>query len=114
MLNNGRRHWRFLHIWFAVFTAGTAFISLTVIVYCLYLNRNYFYFSTNMLQAGIPLVYIRDFLGHSSVTTTEIYARLNDEIKRKAIESVYPEIQTPEYPSWLEDADLMTWLENLV
>jgi integrase/recombinase XerD len=70
--------------------------------------------AAHMLQAGIPLVYIRDFLGHSSVTTTEIYARLNDEIKRKAIESAYPELQTPEYPSWLEDADLMTWLENLV
>ncbi len=70
--------------------------------------------AAHMLQAGIPLVYIRDFLGHSSVTTTEIYARLNDEIKRKAIESAYPEIQTPEYPSWIEDVDLMTWLENLV
>jgi len=69
--------------------------------------------AAHMLQAGIPLIYIRDFLGHASVTTTEIYARLNDEIKRKAIESAYPDMQTPEYPSWVENTDLMGWLENL-
>jgi len=70
--------------------------------------------AAHMLHAGIPLVYIRDFLGHSSVSTTEIYSRLNNEIKRKAIEAAYPEIHTPEYPSWIEDADLMNWLEDLV
>lgn len=32
------------------------------------------------------LVYIRDFLGHSSVITTEHYAKLNPEFMRKAIE----------------------------
>jgi site-specific recombinase XerD len=72
--------------------------------------------AASMLQAGIPLVYIRDFLGHSSVTTTEIHARLNNDIKRKAIESTYSERldQTPGFPSWIEDADLMNWLEDLV
>jgi site-specific recombinase XerD len=39
----------------------------------------------HLLEAGVNLVYIRDFLGHSSVTTTEIYARTNPEIKRKII-----------------------------
>lgn len=29
----------------------------------------------HLLQANVNLVYIRDLLGHSSVTTTEIYAR---------------------------------------
>lgn len=41
--------------------------------------------ATHMLQAGIPLIYIRDFLGHSSVVTTEIYARINDAAKFEAI-----------------------------
>jgi len=40
----------------------------------------------HLLEGGVNLVYIRDFLGHSSITTTEIYARANPEIKRKAIE----------------------------
>ncbi|WP_093798173.1 tyrosine-type recombinase/integrase [Sporomusa acidovorans] len=70
--------------------------------------------AAHMLQAGIPLIYIRDFLGHSSVTSTEIYARLNDEIKRKAIEEAYIDLNIPDYPSWQEDADLMDWLSNLV
>jgi site-specific recombinase XerD len=70
--------------------------------------------AAHMLQAGIPLVYIRDFLGHASVTATEVYARLNNETKRKAIEAAHPEIRIPETPSWIEDADLMRWLESLV
>jgi len=33
------------------------------------------------------LIYIRDFLGHSEISTTEIYARYDSEQKRKAIEA---------------------------
>lgn len=29
-----------------------------------------------MLEAGVPLIYIKDYLGHSSVKTTEIYAQV--------------------------------------
>ena len=67
----------------------------------------------HMLQAGIPLIYIRDFLGHASVKSTEIYARLNDEIKRKAIEAAYINLSVQEFPSWQEDVDLMDWLTDL-
>lgn len=42
--------------------------------------------SMHLLENGVNLIYIRDFLGHSSVTTTEIYARCNPELKRKYIE----------------------------
>lgn len=28
----------------------------------------------HLLESGVNLIYIRDFLGHSSVITTEIYA----------------------------------------
>ncbi len=40
----------------------------------------------HLLESGVNLIYIRDFLGHSLVTTTEIYAKSNPEVKRKAIE----------------------------
>ncbi len=40
----------------------------------------------HLLENGVNLIYIRDFLGHSSVTTTEIYARCNPELKREYIE----------------------------
>ena len=39
----------------------------------------------HLLEAGVNLIYIRDFLGHSSVTTTEIYAKTNPEIKRRIL-----------------------------
>lgn len=31
----------------------------------------------HMLEAGVPLIYIRNFLGHESVSTTEVYARVS-------------------------------------
>lgn len=67
----------------------------------------------HMLQAGINLVYIRDFLGHSNVTSTEIYARADSEMKRKALESAYVELDIGEMPSWEKDGELMNWLQNL-
>jgi len=69
--------------------------------------------SMHMLQAGINLVYIRDFLGHCSITSTEVYARADSEMKRKALESAYLELDTGELPPWKNDGDLMNWLQNL-
>jgi integrase len=40
----------------------------------------------HLLEDGVNLIYIRDLLGHASVTTTEIYAKANPELKRVAIE----------------------------
>jgi len=54
----------------------------------------------HLLEAGVNLIYIRDFLGHVSVTTTEHYARANSELKRKALESAYIEILTENVPAW--------------
>lgn len=41
----------------------------------------------HLLEAGVELIYIRDFLGHRSVTTTEVYAKASPEAKKKAIEA---------------------------
>src|SRR5450756_1225011 len=48
----------------------------------------------HLCEAGIPLPYIRDILGHVDLSTTEIYARASTEAKRKALEAVYTEIVT--------------------
>jgi site-specific recombinase XerD len=69
--------------------------------------------AVHMLEAGVPLIYIRDFLGHVSVTTTEIYARVSQQNKRKVLENAYEEITSAETKDWNEDADLMKWLQNL-
>jgi site-specific recombinase XerD len=41
-----------------------------------------------MYKQGIPISYIRDFLGHASVETTSIYSYSDDETILKALESV--------------------------
>lgn len=33
--------------------------------------------AVHMLEAGVPLIYIRNFLGHESIQTTEIYLRIH-------------------------------------
>ena len=66
----------------------------------------------HLLQAGVNIVYIRDLLGHSSIETTNIYARADVEMKRKAIATVANEI-TPNIPNWRSDSVLMDWLKSL-
>ncbi len=39
----------------------------------------------HLLESGVNLIYIRDFLGHESIVTTEIYAKSNPIIKEKNI-----------------------------
>lgn len=41
-----------------------------------------------MNKKGIPISYIRDFLGHSSIDTTTIYSYADEETITKALESV--------------------------
>ncbi len=67
----------------------------------------------HLLQAGVNLIYIRDFLGHTSISTTEIYARADSEMKRKALEESYIELTTEDLPKWENDGDLMNWLKKL-
>jgi integrase/recombinase XerD len=66
-----------------------------------------------MIKSGINLIYIRDFLGHSDVSTTEIYARADCEMKRKALEETYHELHTVGLPKWGNDTGLMQWLRDL-
>lgn len=67
----------------------------------------------HLLENNVNLIYIRDFLGHSSVTTTEIYARCNPELKRKYIEEASSFIieTIPDY-SKTEKDDLLLWLRK--
>ena len=66
----------------------------------------------HLLESGVNLIYIRDFLGHESVTTTEIYARANPENKRKAIEKNSEELSKGIHFSEKDKKDLLSWLKN--
>ena len=67
----------------------------------------------HLLEGGVNLIYIRDFLGHSSVTTTEIYAKSNPEIKRKFLEEAALNIDSKiVIYSEEEKHSLLEWLKN--
>ena len=68
----------------------------------------------HLLQSGVNLIYIRDLLGHAGVSTTEVYARADEHLKRKALELAYPS-PTPvsETTAWHKNDDLLDWLKNL-
>ena len=67
----------------------------------------------HLYEAGVPLPYIRDILGHVELSTTEIYARASTEAKRKALEAAYQDIVTSDLPEWNQDASLIDWLTSL-
>jgi integrase/recombinase XerD len=69
--------------------------------------------AVHLLQAGVNLIYIRDFLGHTDMKTTEVYARADTELKRKALEQAYPDLVDPDLPDWNTNTDLMSWLASL-
>lgn len=68
----------------------------------------------HLLESGVNLIYIRDFLGHSSVITTEIYAKSNPEIKRKAIEQASPNVLPEEKLTKEDKEDLLSWLKDFI
>lgn len=79
------------------------------------------------LSSGLVLAYISvvttekcprkmelsDFLGHRSVSTTEIYAAVSLKMKWELLEAVATAPKTRDYPDWSEDKDLMSWLKSL-
>ena len=42
----------------------------------------------HLYQAGIPLSYIKDFLGHVSINTTDIYAATDTSMMKAALEKI--------------------------
>jgi site-specific recombinase XerD len=69
--------------------------------------------AVHLLQVGLPVVHIRDLLGHVSIQTTEIYARVDMETKRKALECAYPDITPETLPDWNQDENLLAFLGKL-
>ena len=66
----------------------------------------------HLLRAGVNMIYIRDFLGHVDISTTEVYARIDTEMKRKVFEEKVPNFTPNAIMPWEEDEDLLQWLTN--
>jgi site-specific recombinase XerD len=67
----------------------------------------------HLLQSGVNLVYIRDFLGHATIKTTEMYARADSLMKRNALAKAYKITSPSEMPVWQQDHSLLKWLKAL-
>lgn len=67
----------------------------------------------HMLESGINLIYIRDFLGHEDVKTTQMYAKANPEVKREAILKAHADETAPQLPAWQDNPGLMKFLKSL-
>ena len=88
------------------------------VLYPLNFQRNYSPHSlrhskgTHLYNNGTPLLYIKDFLGHSSVTTTEIYATPDSKKQREQILNNAKEIKIKNKYTNKKKDDLDNWLKN--
>lgn len=64
----------------------------------------------HLLESDVNLAYIRDILGHVDIGTTEIYARADLTMKRRALEKS-PDI-APSTAPWVQNTDLLDWLKQ--
>ena len=71
--------------------------------------------ATHLVDSGINIYNVRDFLGHESVTTTQIYLTTNPEVTRKAIESAAEKTvsESLDFFTKEERDDLLSFLESL-
>src|SRR5699024_12199212 len=71
--------------------------------------------ATHLVNQGVSIYNIRDFLGHASVTTTQMYLTSIPEVMREAIESASLKTapDSADYFSSNEKTELMTLLETL-
>ncbi len=72
--------------------------------------------ATHLVNNGVNVYNVRDFLGHSSVKTTQVYLTSNPEVTRKAIETVASQTvpDSADYYSETEKQSLMDYLETLI
>jgi len=65
-----------------------------------------------LLDAKVQLIHIRDFLGHRSVLTTEIYARVNAKYAFEAIKNAYKNVVVDEIPTWHGNEQVLQMLKG--
>jgi len=67
----------------------------------------------HLVQANVNPIYIKDYLGHANLSTTEIYARADNEAKRAALEKASAKFGLQKPSNWEHDAELIEWLSSL-
>lgn len=67
----------------------------------------------HLLESGVNLIYIRDILGHTSVVTTEIYARTNPKVKETIIKEHSVSFNTKDKYTQTQKDDLLKFLKEM-
>ncbi len=65
-----------------------------------------------LLKSGVDLSTISHYLGHASPTTTNRYAKVDLEMKRRAIARIKPVARQSRTP-WSRNPTILDWLESL-
>ena len=66
----------------------------------------------HLLQSDVPIITIKDVLGHADVRSTEVYVQTDLEAKRKALEQAGTSSQAPRASKKIAP-DILKWLESL-
>lgn len=66
----------------------------------------------HLLQSGVPIITIKDVLGHADVRSTEVYVHTDLEAKRKALEQAGTPSRSTSRSRKITP-DLLKWLESL-
>jgi len=68
----------------------------------------------HLLQSGVDLTVIKNWLGHVNIETTHGYVEIDLEMKRKALASCAPVCKTDDLKQVLkQNKDIIGWLESL-
>ena len=68
-----------------------------------------------LLQAGVDITVIRDYLGHASISTTSRYVSTNLQMKRNALEHFWQRsgLSPARAHAWSPKPDLLAYLSSL-
>ena len=71
--------------------------------------------ATHLVEAGVNIYHVRDFLGHESVTTTMVYLKHNLEKTREIVEAASDGLAKASTPFYARDKkeELLSFLETL-
>jgi integrase/recombinase XerD len=69
--------------------------------------------ATTLLRSGVDINTVRAWLGHVSLTTTNIYAETDLETKARALATCAPPAQDASRVPWRKQPDLMAFLHGL-
>ena len=69
--------------------------------------------ATHLLRSGVDINTVRAWLGHVSLTTTNIYAETDLETKARALAMCAPEADGKPTKPWCQQPDLMAFLRDM-